>query len=210
MRGLSSHRLIWSLIGLSAIVAAGFSSLAAASATTAPEVSTESVDQLEAKPDIEISRLSQSENSDRTAPTQIEVPSIDVDAPVLSVGVNAVGDFDVPGADAAGWYQFGAGPGDPGNMVIAAHVDYQGVPGVFFDLAELNEGELIRVESDGEWVEYSVTSTTNYERISLPSTDLFSRSGDHSLVLITCGGDFDHVERSYTDNVVVTATPISG
>ena len=210
MRGLSSHRLIWSLIGLSAIVAAGFSSLAAASATTAPEVSTESVDQLEAKPDIEISRLSQSENSDRIAPTQIEVPSIDVDAPVISVGVNTVGDFDVPGADDAGWYQFGAGPGDPGNMVIAAHVDYQGVPGVFFDLAELNEGELIRVESDGEWVEYSVTSTTNYARISLPSTDLFSRSGDHSLILITCGGDFDHVERSYTDNVVVTATPISG
>ncbi len=203
-----SLRFGWTLIGLAALVAAGYSSLAAASPVgVEPVIETASIEQ---GVDLQISDLTDPQDLTKVAPEAIEIPSIEVDAEVVSVGVTSAGDFDVPGAEAAGWYQFGAGPGESGNMVIAAHVDYNGVPGVFFRLQELEKGDIISVKADGEWVTYQVDGSASYEQTSLPSSELFSRTGEHSLVLITCGGTFDHSARSYTDNIVVTATPIAG
>ena len=36
---------------------------------------------------------------------------------------------------------------------------------------------------------------------------LFTTQGPHRLVLVSCGGAFDPVRRTYADNVVVTAVP---
>jgi hypothetical protein len=42
---------------------------------------------------------------------------------------------------------------------------------------------------------------------ALPTTSLFDRSGPRRLVLVTCGGTFDTVSRTYSDNVLVHAKP---
>lgn len=209
MLGRLSLRLLWTLIGLTALAAAGYSSLASASPAEIQTAGGEA-SAVERGTDLQISELSDRQDAAKIAPESIEIPSIEVNADIVSVGVTDEGDFDVPDAEAAGWYQFGAAPGENGNMVIAAHVDYDGAPGAFFRLRELSEGDVVSVEADGEWVDYQVSSTTSYQQTSLPSSELFSRTGDHSLILITCGGSFDHTTRSYTDNIVVTATPITG
>ena len=35
------------------------------------------------------------------------------------------------------WYRYGPTPGAPGSAVLAGHVDWHGVPGIFFHLSEL-------------------------------------------------------------------------
>lgn len=57
-------------------------------------------------------------------PAVIEIPSIGVKAPVEEVGLLGDGEMDVPaGFDTTGWYGAGFMPGEPGNAVIAGHVD---------------------------------------------------------------------------------------
>src|SRR5437588_8921196 len=60
-------------------------------------------------------------------PTQLRIPHIRVDAPVMGVGRTASGAMDAPTSQAIHspywtsvfWYAFGAAPGQPGNAVIA-------------------------------------------------------------------------------------------
>ena len=63
--------------------------------------------------------------------------------------------------------------------------------------------------ADGTSRTYSVTERAQYPKGSLPSERLWSRSGAETLVLITCGGDFDSTQRRFHDNVVIYAVPVA-
>ncbi len=142
-------------------------------------------------------------------PVAVRLAGIAVEAPVLPVGVDANNQFAVPAADTVGWYQHSSSPGAPGASVLAAHVDYGGRPGAFFDLAKLQPGDGIEVEmEDGSVQLYQVTATHSYDKSELPATELFRKDGEPVLQLITCGGTFDPVAKSYEANVVVTAEPL--
>jgi LPXTG-site transpeptidase (sortase) family protein len=141
-------------------------------------------------------------------PVAVRIGDIALDAPVLAVGVDDQNQLAVPAADTVGWYQFSATPGDPGATVLAAHVDYGGRPGAFFNLAELRPGDRVEVElSDGSVLPYRVTGNTQYDKTRLPAEELFRKDGSPVLQLITCGGSFDPAGRTYLANVVVTAVP---
>ncbi len=45
-------------------------------------------------------------------------------------------------------------------------------------------------------------------KVNLPVDTLFNRTGEHRLVLVTCGGRFLTDVGRYTDNIVVTAVPV--
>ena len=142
-------------------------------------------------------------------PVSVRIAAIGLDAQVRSVGVDDDNEFDVPEAQLVGWYKHGAAPGQVGSAVLAAHVDYGGRQGAFFNLAELADGETLEVElSDGSTRRYRITDNVLYDKTSLPAEELFRKDGDEVLRLITCGGTFDPDERSYLGNVVVTAVPI--
>ncbi len=141
-------------------------------------------------------------------PVAVRIGDIALDAPVLAVGVDDQNQLAVPAADTVGWYQYSATPGDPGATVLAAHVDYGGRPGAFFNLAELRPGDRVEVElSDGSVLAYRVTGNTQYDKTQLPAEELFRKDGLPVLQLITCGGSFDPTGRTYLANVVVTAVP---
>ncbi|MEM9134486.1 MAG: class F sortase [Actinomycetota bacterium] len=143
-------------------------------------------------------------------PVAVRMAGIAVEAPVLPVGVDANNQFAVPAADMVGWYQHSSSPGAPGSSVLAAHVDYGGVPGAFFDLDQLLPGDTLEVEmEDGSVQIYEVTGNNQYDKNELPFDEVFRKGGEPVLQLITCGGTFDPVARSYEANVVVTAVPIS-
>jgi sortase (surface protein transpeptidase) len=126
----------------------------------------------------------------------------------VSVGV-AVGtrNVEVPAdIDTVGWYRFGPTPGARGSAMLLGHVDSrtQG-PGVFFELRELEPGELVSVGfADGSRSTFRVVARRSYPKEALPPM-AFERRGRPMLTLVTCGGSFDETTRSYSDNLVVFA-----
>ena len=148
------------------------------------------------------------------APTGLTIRGIDVDAPVEPYGVNrSTGEMDVPSnvRDVA-WYQFGPSPGQPGSAVLAAHVDLasQGA-GVFFNLRDLEPGEIVEVDyDDGSRQTFRVEARVRYEKTAIPLDVIFATDGPPVLTLITCGGGFNPSIESYDSNVVVYAYPVDG
>lgn len=142
-------------------------------------------------------------------PVSIVIEDIDVvDATIIPVGVNPDQTFEVPPADQVGWYRFGPAPGDEGSAVLAAHIAFDGVDGVFRHLADVEVGSVVVVGyDDGTSQRYRIDSVTDYFKEELPP-ELFARDGDTQLALITCGGTFNPQLRSYESNTVAVATPI--
>lgn len=141
-------------------------------------------------------------------PTRISIASLGVDAPVDQVGLEKNGSMEVPGATESGWYRSGPRPGSAaGSAVIAAHVDFNGVRGVFFDLRKLEAGAEITVTDDaGTARRFVVAERFQVGKRQLPVGELFRPDGAPVLTLITCGGGFDQRHRTYEDNIVVRAT----
>jgi LPXTG-site transpeptidase (sortase) family protein len=149
--------------------------------------------------------------NDRPVPIAVDAGITSaITGPVVAAGVDAAtGELAIP-ADAAvvAWYQFGPAPGDAGSAVLAAHVDWHGVPGVFFRLRELAVGDPVTVSmSDGSVRSFYVVATRTVEKPELPRAEVFARTGRPTLTLVTCGGQFDSGTHHYLSNVVVTAVP---
>lgn len=143
----------------------------------------------------------------KSIPTRIEVPSIGVDSSLMGLGLDAQGAMQVPAEGfPAGWYTGAPTPGETGPAVIAGHVDWDGAPGVFFELANLEPGAAISVtREDGSIARFEVTEVTTFPKDEFP-TDLIYGTLDYAgLRLITCGGAFDESAGSYQDNVVAFA-----
>jgi LPXTG-site transpeptidase (sortase) family protein len=146
--------------------------------------------------------------ADLAPPAMLAVPALGVsDAPVAAVGVRQDGDMDVPGVREVGWYRFGPRPGDAGSAVLAAHVAYDGVDGVFRHLDDLAAGDAVTVAfADGSSRSFTVTEVAQVPKADLPDA-VWARDGEPQLVLITCGGEFDNASDHYEDNVVAYARP---
>ncbi len=146
---------------------------------------------------------------ERVAPIGVSIPALGIDAAsVVPVGVEADGVMEVPPADQLGWYRHGVAPGEMGSAVVAGHVVDPSGPGVFRYLADLEVGDEVTVsDAAGEVRRFVVAEVELHDKAAVPFDEVFARSGDPQLVLVTCGGDWDADRRSYRANVVVTAVP---
>lgn len=143
------------------------------------------------------------------APVALQLPSLDITAPVLPVALNADNSLDVPeDPDVLGWWRDGARPGSNyGTVVIDGHVDSaRDGPGALFHLRELRPGDRVRLHTDHGTHDYLVRALRSYPKATLPP-EVFATHGQPRLVLITCGGHFDTHTRQYADNVVAYALP---
>lgn len=145
------------------------------------------------------------------APVRIAIPALGIDMAVLPMGLDPSGAMGLPANPAeAGWYRHGAWPGSAsGATVIAAHVDslYYEL-GPLARLGDATPGMAIVVTSaDGSERRYAVAEDGLISKPEVPWADVFDRSGPSSLVVVTCGGEFDYERRSYLSNVIVTALP---
>lgn len=143
----------------------------------------------------------------RLAPVRVTIPAIEVDAPLIRLGLTRSGALQVPTrAMTAGWYTGSPVPGSTGPAVIAGHVHWSGVPAVFARLAELRPGDRIGVaRSDGSRALFVVDRVATYAKDRFPSELVYGSIDAPGLRLITCGG-FDPVARAYEANVIVFAT----
>jgi sortase (surface protein transpeptidase) len=135
------------------------------------------------------------------------VPAIGVDSELMALGLAADGSLEVPpDGFPAGWFTGAPIPGEIGPAVMAGHVDWDGSPGVFYDLRSLRPGdEIIVTRADGSAVVFGVVSVDQFPKDAFPTDAVYGDLGHAALRLITCGGSFDHAERSYVDNIVVFA-----
>jgi sortase (surface protein transpeptidase) len=141
------------------------------------------------------------------APVRVVIPSIDVDADLVGVGLNPDQSMEVPDFGEAGWYEPGPRPGAVGPAVIAAHVDSVDGPDVFYRLEDLEPGDEIIVEhADGKRSTFVVEESERQLKEELPVERIWNTTEAAVLRLITCGGDFDAERRSYESNVIVYAT----
>jgi Sortase domain len=130
--------------------------------------------------------------------------------PVVRAGVDpATGELAVPAdASVVAWYEYGPAPGQAGSAVLAGHVDWHGVPGIFFALRELRPGDPVTVTmSDGSVLGFHVVDARMVDKPELPGAEVFARTGSPLLTLVTCGGQFDSSTHHYLSNVIVTAAP---
>ncbi|WP_406008727.1 class F sortase [Streptomyces sp. NBC_00637] len=144
-------------------------------------------------------------------PQRVDIPELGVQAPVVARGLDTEGGIDPPPFDQAGvvgWYADGAKPGARGTALLVGHVDTETRPAVFYKLSTLRAGETIRVvRDDGKVAEFTVDEVEVVRRDRFDARQAYGpRQPDRAeLRLITCGGTFDRVSRSYTANVIVSA-----
>ena len=126
-----------------------------------------------------------------------------------ATGVNPAGELDVPpDARTLVWYRHGPTPGAPGSAVIAGHLNWKGVEGIFSELAGVPVGaEVIVTYDDGTQRRFVVRSVELVDKPAVAVNGVFARDGESVLRLVTCGGEFDDSTRHYRSNVVLTAVP---
>nr|WP_314143859.1 class F sortase [uncultured Rhodococcus sp.] len=140
-------------------------------------------------------------------PARLEIGAIGVDSDVMGLGLRPDGSMEVPaGGWPAGWYTGSPVPGQLGPSIVAGHVDWAGIPGVFYRLRELEQGDDVTVVSqDGDTVRFVVSAVEQYPKDAFPTDKVYGDIDHPGLRLITCGGQFDSDISSYDDNIVVYA-----
>ncbi|ROP29674.1 class F sortase [Couchioplanes caeruleus] len=149
---------------------------------------------------------------DPSPPRRLSIPAIEVEAPVLSVGLAKDGTVDVPPPNRrneAGWFGDGPTPGQFGPALIVGHVDSDTGPGVFHRLRDLRPGQRIEVlREDDETAVFQVNSVERFGKEKLPIQRVYGDYSRPSLRLVTCGGTWLGGDRGYADNVIVFASLI--
>ncbi|WP_092199021.1 class F sortase [Blastococcus tunisiensis] len=145
------------------------------------------------------------------APVALRIPALGVSSDLLDLGLQEDGSAEVPplrAVDQAGWYRESPAPGAVGPAVLLGHVDSAEYgPGVFFELGALTPGAEVEVSrADGTVAVFAVDRVERYTKADFPTLRVYGNTADPQLRLITCGGEFDPVNRSYEDNVVAYAS----
>jgi hypothetical protein len=154
-------------------------------------------------------------------PLRILIPILDVDAPILGVGLTKDNDMDAPKGlygdpnwSSAFWYRGSAIPGEPGTATMAGHVNgLLGQPETFARIRKLKPGDLIIIQAinTDTAIYYVVDEVKKYSLVELKEPEIADRifgamvgsdeqkhaNGLSHLTLITCignylDGEFDH------------------
>ncbi|MEW2072009.1 class F sortase [Streptomyces sp. NPDC007346] len=140
--------------------------------------------------------------------SRVKIPSIDVDAPIIDVNLDADGWIDAPPAEdpnLAGWYQNGIAPGERGTSVVVGHVDNLSGPAVFYGLGSLQKGHHVEVTRyDGRIGVFEVYGVEVFSKDDFPGSRVYGDTGHAELRVITCGGAYSQAG-GYDGNVVVFA-----
>jgi Sortase domain len=144
-------------------------------------------------------------------PVRLTIPRLRVSSGLVDLGVDSRGAMEVPGDPAvAGWYDLGPTPGALGPAVIAGHVTWNRVPAVFFQLASLRPGDLVRVSrADHRDAVFTVRRVERFDKSHFPTRAVFGPIDHAGLRLITCGGAYDGAAHRYLDNIVVFASLVA-
>jgi sortase (surface protein transpeptidase) len=140
-------------------------------------------------------------------PLRLSIPRLSVNALVVAVGLTPEGAMDVPQRpEDVGWYQYSARPGMKGNAVLAGHLTWYGVDGVFRRLVEMKPGDTALIQAaDGQQREYGVAWHEEWPLNTAPVGKVFEPLDVPALTLITCGGRWNAATQRFDTRVVIRA-----
>jgi hypothetical protein len=140
-------------------------------------------------------------------PVRLFLPTLNLHPPVEPLGVDRWGAMDTPNNIwDVGWYNAGPVPGAPGDAVMDGHAGYPGQPLVFGRLAKIQPGEpIVVLLADGSKQVFTVVSVKSWPVTSVPPS-MFEQAGPPRLTLITCDGQFNTDNKTYSSRLVVEAS----
>ena len=153
-------------------------------------------------------------------PTRIIIEKMGVDAPIITLGLDANRRPEVPNDPyVVTWYDFSAKPGQGSNAVFSGHVDWtvngQPVTGVFWGLRELQEGNVVKlILEDGSELRYRVTDNVAVAYDDPQGLESMYPTPNDVITLISCGGTWVPdtsmpLGGDYTHRVVVRAERVT-
>jgi len=153
-------------------------------------------------------------------PVHITIPVIEVDAGIEVLEIIGGAMQQPTNAEEIAWYKESARLGEQGNILLAGHLNFWGVPeGVFFLLGQLREGDAVELEGDdGEMYRYIVQWTEDFPSDEEPPTEALGHTDEQAITLITCGGEwnigraeYDHrtLVRAVRDTEALAGTPVA-
>lgn len=150
----------------------------------------------------------------RSVPVSIDISSINVHAPIGSIGTATDGTVAAPPVselNLAGWYRGSVTPGQAGNAVILGHVDSHPVgAAVFYHLGDLKPGDLINVtRTDRTVAVFRVYGVASFANAKSATTLAHSPNRKPELRLVTSGEVYNAQRHEYVKNVVAMATMVS-
>jgi LPXTG-site transpeptidase (sortase) family protein len=127
-------------------------------------------------------------------PYRVVIEKIGVNAPVETYGLDEHQVPEVPTKANANqivaWYNFSSRPGAGSNAVFAGHVTWNG-PAVFYKLAEVAQGDQIKLQStDGTELVYNVSSVFAVDPNDPDSLKVMQATDRDMVTLITCSGTY--------------------
>ncbi|MCL1918207.1 MAG: class F sortase [Peptococcaceae bacterium] len=143
---------------------------------------------------------------DMQKPVKIIIPKIGGDADIQPVDMDKYGNIEDSSQDVGVvWYEKGASPGWDYNAILAAHHDFDGMPGVFMDLEKLEIGDVVEIRyKDGSIGRFVVKSTNTYHGENVPDS-VMANSGPTRTTLITGSGSrLSSSSGRYSHYLVVT------
>lgn len=140
------------------------------------------------------------------------IESIGVDAPVRTFGLDANAMPEVPTGEDAGeivaWYDFSAEPGTGSNAVFTGHGNWFG-PAVFFDLKQLQLGDVVKlIGDDGTQLIYQASETFLVHRSDPEALRVFRPTDEDLITILTEAGVYgceDCFEPGYSEMRIVRA-----
>jgi LPXTG-site transpeptidase (sortase) family protein len=197
-------------VSLSALALPDAFATSAPDPSAAPEAGTSNRESSSTAPSAGTTEQAAAPRSADAEAMRLHIGRYGVNAPVTRMGIDSSGQMDIPStASLVAWYGFTAVPGQPGNAVFAAHVNWSGARGAFWDLHRLAVGDEIAVEVGGELLRYRVSESYLVRPDEADMRAIIgSRSGPETITLITCGGEFDSSIRAYERRVIVRAERI--
>ena len=141
-------------------------------------------------------------------PVEVEVPAVNISAPVVPLGLTDGGALEVPDDfSTAGWWASGPEPGERGAAVITAHIDSKTGPAAFYTLADASPGDKVYVHrKDASTATFVIDRLGQYPKDDFPTHQVYDETPEPTLRLITCGGTFDDSIGHYRDNIVAYAS----
>lgn len=146
-------------------------------------------------------------------PVELQVDRIGLFAPIETGFIDQGVMLDPSGPWVVSWYEPLGKVGEGGNVVMAGHVDYWDVgPAIFQGVPSLVPGDVLRIIGEnGETVEYALEWSRLFDVATeltpeVIQQDIVGDTGQESLTLITCGGEFNGTE--YLQRWVLRANKI--
>ncbi len=149
----------------------------------------------------------------------VVLPTEGVQAPIVRVGIDETGAMVVPtNARDVAWldqgpFQSDARPNGPmlgrtNNVVLAGHIDYNGVAGSFGGLQQLRAGDTVAVNMGGKVWAFQIQWSCLFDRNTPLADRIMGYTSTPSITLISCGGVWDPSAGTHDKRVAVRGTLI--